>query len=123
MTQPRAHRVTPTLRPNGCDLDVEGFVQQTLVDLIALLADRDHPEFMDDLDRVLTSTAAPDPFHPERDLPTEDLVARLSALLPTSIRLHRPEAVALANQLAAIAAGQARRPLGSVPEQPGRGAA
>lgn len=109
MTTSRAHRVHVALRPNGCDLEAPGFVEQTLVDLIALLADR--PELMDDLDRVLNTTP-PDPFHPERDLPTEDLVAQLAALLPTSIRLYKPETANLAEQLGNVVKAQARRPLG-----------
>lgn len=114
MSDPRPHRVTPTARPDGADLDVSGFVAQTLLDLIALLAAS--PELMEDLDRVITpGTTPPDPYHPEHHLPTEDLVARLSAALPTSIRLHGPEVDKLAGALSAISISQGSRPFSAIP--------
>lgn len=112
---PRSHRVTPSARPDGADLDVSGFVAQTLTDLIALLAES--PELMDDLDRVIGGTTPPDPYHPEHHLPTEDLVARLSTALPTSIRLHGPGVDQLAGALSAISRAQGGRPYGAVPNQ------
>lgn len=115
---PRSHRMTVTARPDGADLDVTGFQQQTILDLIALLAES--PELMDDLDQVITGTTPPDPFHPERHLPTEDLVARLSAALPTSIRLHGPAVDKLAGALSAISRSQGGRPYGVIPVQQDR---
>lgn len=110
----RTFPITVTPRPDGCDLDVEGFQRQTLMDVIALLAE--HPELMDDLDRVLTATP-PDPFAPERNLPTEELVARLSAALPTTIRVHGPALDKLAGTLGEISRRQGGRPFGSIPTQ------
>jgi hypothetical protein len=104
--------VTVTARPDGADLDVTGFQQQTILDLIALLAES--PELMEDLDRIVTGPAAPpDPFHPEHHLPTEDLVRRLSAALPTSIRLHGPGVDNLAGALTAISRAQGSKPFGA----------
>lgn len=115
MPEPRTHRVHVTPRPNGVDLNVEGFVHQTLTDVIVLLTE--HPELMDDLDRIIGGTTPPDPYHPERDLPTEDLVRRMAAALPTAIRLHKPEVTALADSLNTVVQAQARRPLAVLPEQ------
>ncbi|WP_329131433.1 hypothetical protein OG552_10195 [Streptomyces sp. NBC_01476] len=99
-TTPRSHAVTVTPRPDGCDLDVTGFVRHLLADVIGLLADR--PELMDDLDRVVTGGEAPDLYHPERHLPTEQLVEDLLAALPASalaIRLHQAATERLARNL------------------------
>jgi hypothetical protein len=113
---PRSHRVTPTARPDGADLDVSGFQQQTILDLIALLAEC--PELMEDLDRIVAGPVTPpDPYHPEHHLPTEDLVARLSAALPTTIRLHGPGVDKLAGALSAISRAQGGRPYGAIPGQ------
>lgn len=102
----RRFPITVTARPDGADLDVEGFQRQTILDVIQALAE--HPELMDDLDRVLSATPA-NPFHPERHLPTEHLANRLSALLPNSIRIHGPALDQLAGSLAAISHQQNRR--------------
>jgi len=110
----RRFPITVTPRPDGADLDVEGFQRQTVLDVIQALAE--HPELMDDLDRVLSATPA-NPFHPERHLPTEHLVNSLSALLPTSIRVYGPALDQLAGTLTAISRQQGGRPIGAIPTQ------
>lgn len=105
MAEPSAHRVTPTPRPNGAELHVEGFVSHLLMDLIDLLG-RD-ANLMDRLVAIVDGPAAkPDPFRPETELPTERLVADLSDRLPTSIRQHRPDLTVLVMRLQEIAASQ-----------------
>jgi hypothetical protein len=106
-TTPRAHSVTVTPKPDGCDLDVRPYARDLLTDVIALLAES--PELMDNLDRVVAGGDAPDPYQPERHLPTEHLVEQLLAALPasaTAIRLHGPQLDRLADNLATISAGQ-----------------
>jgi hypothetical protein len=123
VAEPRAHRITPTPRPNGCDLHVEGFVSAFLTDLLDVLA-RD-PGLMDRLVAIVDGpTSRPDPFAPERELPTERLVADLCDRLPTSIRQHRPALAALHGALGRILADQQRavRPalLPTLPQQQDR---
>lgn len=116
----RTSPVTVTPRPDGCDLDVEGYLRQTVLDVIAALAE--HPELMDDLDRVLNTTP-PDPFSKEKDLPTEALAEKLAAVLPTTIRVHGPALDKLAGTLTAISRSQGGRPIGAIPSQREEGAA
>lgn len=121
MSEPRSHRVTVTAKPDGAEVDVTGFQQQTLLDLIVLLTES--PELMDDLDILVSNPpTAPDPYRPEK-CPTEDLVARLSAALPTSIRLHGPAVDKLAGALTAISRAQGGKPFGAIPQQRGGEAA
>lgn len=110
----RTYPITVTPRPDGCDLDVSGFLRQTVLDVIAALAE--HPELMDDLDRVLSASPA-DPFSKEKDLPTEALADQLSAVLPTTIRIHGPALDKLAGTLTAISRSQGGRPIGAIPAQ------
>lgn len=109
----RTFPVTVTPRPDGCDLDVSGFLRQTVLDVIAALAE--HPELMDDLDRVLTATPS-DPFSKEKDLPTEALAEKLAAVLPTTIRVHGPALDKLAGTLTHISRQQGGRPIGAIPQ-------
>lgn len=109
------HRVTVTPAPDGARLDVEGFVRQTVTDVIALLAE--HPELMDDLDRILTPGAPADPYKPERNLPTEALVDAVTSKLPHAIRVHGPALDALAGTLTTISRNQGGRPIGNIPGQ------
>lgn len=100
-TPPRAHRIHATPKPDGCTVELEGFVHQTLVDLIALLAER--PSLMDDLTALIDNPPAPpDAFTPEKDLPTESLVERIAAHLPVGVRLHHRATAALAGTLTQI---------------------
>lgn len=88
MPEPRAQRITPIPRPDGCDLQVEGYVGDLLTDLITLL--RETPALMDDLAAVVDGPVAkPDPFRPEDELPVEQLIADLTDRLSTSIRVYR----------------------------------
>lgn len=112
MPEPRAHRITPTPKPDGCELDITGYTRDLLLDLIGLL--RATPTVMDDLCALVDNPPpASDPFRPERNMPTEDFVERLCDLLPTGIRLHRPALMALGMRLRDIAAAQ------TGPERPG----
>jgi len=105
MADPGQHRIHTTPRPDGCDLELEGFVHQGLVDLIGLL--RDNDVLWDDLVALIDNPPAPpDAFIPERDLPTESLVERLAAHLPTTVRLHHRATAALADNLAQIITNQ-----------------
>lgn len=105
MAEPRAHRITPTPRPNGCDLAVEGFVSALLTDLLDLLG-RD-ADLMDRLVGIVDGDVVkPDPFAPERELPTERLVADLVDQLPTEIRQIRPELIGLYLRLRDLLAAQ-----------------
>jgi hypothetical protein len=108
VAEPRAHRITPTPRPNGADLHVEGFVSALLLELLDLLGQEDGV-LLDRLISVVTGEAPkPDPFKPEAELPTERLVADLADRLPTSIRQHRPELATLHTALGRILADQQR---------------
>lgn len=105
MAESRAHRITPTPRPDGCDLNIEGFVTDLLTDLLDLLG-RD-AGLMDQLCAIIDGEPArPDPFTPERELPTEALVADLVDRLPTAIRQHRPAVAALHAALGRMLDGQ-----------------
>lgn len=107
MADPGQHRIHTTPRPDGCDVHLDGFVHQGLVDLIGLL--RDNGVLWDDLVALIDNPPAPpDSFQPERDLPTEDLANRLAEHLPTAIRLHREATTTLGTTLTSIAQQQAR---------------
>lgn len=107
MTTPRVHRIHATPRPDGCQVELDGFVHQTLTDLLALLTDND--VLRDDLMAIIDGpTTPPDPYLPERDLPTESLVERLAAHLPTGVRLERKATASLGATLTGIARQQAR---------------
>jgi hypothetical protein len=122
MSEPRPHRITPEPRPDGCDVHLQGFVHQTLTDLIALLADND--VLRDDLLAIIDNPPTPpDAFTPERDLPTESLVERLAAHLPTAVRLERKTTAQLGQTLTAIARQQARTAPDALPRQTRRGEA
>lgn len=118
-TPPRTHRVHAEARPDGCDLELSGLVRQTVLDTIQLLAE--HPALMDDLDAILGGHPSPDPYHPERDLPTEELVERLTGLLPTAVRLHHRPMAALADSLTQIVTNQRpTAPITALPQQQDR---
>jgi hypothetical protein len=117
VSEPRSHRITPTPRPSGADLDVTGYVRDLVVDLVVLL--RERPTLMDDLCAVVDNPpAAPDPFQPERSLPVEHLAEALCDALPTSIRLHRAPLAELHARLGVILARQEAGPRPLLPRLP-----
>jgi hypothetical protein len=119
MAESRLHRIHATPRPDGCTVELDGYLHQTLTDLLALL--RDDDVLRDDLMAVIDGpTTPPDPYIPERDLPTESLVERLAEHLPTGVRLERKATAQLGNTLTAIARQQAPAPVTQLPQQQDR---
>lgn len=118
MREPRTHRVTPALRPDGADLHVEGYVRDLLRDVIGLLAARD--DLREDLDRLLDTEVWNDPHLP--DVPSRDdqfIDELVRALGPASlaIRMHGPDLDRLAGSLVAISRAQGSKPVGAIPAQ------
>lgn len=123
MAESRAHRITPKSRPDGADLEIEGFVADILGDLLTLL--REQPALMDDLCAVVDGPVrTPDPFRPEDELPVEQLIADLMDRLPTSIRIHRGPLTVLHEHVGRILDPQQRTTpraaLKAVPQHDGR---
>jgi hypothetical protein len=121
MTTPRVHRIHATPRPDGCQVELDGFVHQGLVDLIDLL--RHDDVLWEDLTALIDNPPAPpDQYRPEVDLPTESLVVRLAAHLPVTVRLERKATASLGATLTGIARQQARTtaPVTALPQQQDR---
>lgn len=120
----RTYPITVMPRPSGVALDAVPVARHLLMDLIALL--RERPELMDDLDSAVYGATAPDPFVPERTLPTEDLVERILSALPdaaTEIRIHGPQLSRIAGTLAQVARDQAPTITEKTRQHPRAGAA
>lgn len=118
MTEPRTHRVTPTARPDGCDLAVEGHVRDLLRDVIGLLAARD--DLREDLDRLLDTEVWNDPHQPDAGSRDDQFIDDLVRALPEqalAIRIHGPALDQLAGALTAISRQQGGRPVGAIPQQ------
>lgn len=108
MTEPRIHRITPTVRPDGGDLHVEDYATDLLRDVIGLLA-ADRGLWDDLVDVIAGPVVTRDRHKPDVGSRDDVFIADLLAALPasaTAIRLHGPELERLAGDLNDIAAQQ-----------------